>query len=376
MLAMTIATLALFSLPAFADSIKDDFGVSAAEVGLLTAVFAGVYAVVQVPAGVLGDVIGHNVALCSALVLLGVSLLASTQASSFPLLVGLRALSGLAAGVLLPVTSSLIRAAAPRHNTMAQAMLGAGWGLGYLLSVLVLPVLVSSWRQALVALAVTALIAALVAALFPSNRHPAAAEAFGNARAGLCSTGTWLLGGLMFGLTFANVGVGAWAIPYCTDDLGLSTHAAGLMTALIAVGVFPAAIAGAAVAQRWSVAAVTVSSAIGMAAAVTTLVLSPPLVLVGVAFLVLGWCAAFPFGVTLGLVGTLVGGPGGRAQGAIAGAVNGIAFLAGMISPLIVGLIYDGSDSFAVAFAPLVLGPVLALATALAISARLHGRPA
>ena len=111
-----------------------------------------------------------------------------------------------------------------------------------------------------------------------------------------------------------------------------------------------------------------------MAAGVMTLVLSPPLALVGVAFFVLGWCAAFPFGVTLGLIGTLVGGRGGRAQGAIAGAVNGIAFLAGMISPPL-WVIYDVSDSFPIAFAPLVLGPALALAIALAISARLHGRP-
>jgi predicted MFS family arabinose efflux permease len=376
MLAMTIATLALFSLPAFADSIKHDFGVSSAEVGLLTAVFAAVYALVQVPAGVFGDVVGHNVALSCALALLGASLLASTQASSFAILVGLRALTGLSAGVLLPVTSSLIRAAAPRHNTRAQAMLGAGWGLGYLLSLLVLPVLFSSWRQALVALTAVSVLAALVAALLPSNRHPAAAAAFADARAGLRSTGTWLLGGLMFGLTFANVGVGAWAIPFCTDDLGLSKQAAGLMTSLIAAGVFPAAIAGAAVAQRRSVTVVAVLSAFGMATAVVTLVFSPPLALVGVAFFVLGWCAAFPFGVTLGLIGTLVGGPGGRAQGALAGAVNGIAFLAGMVSPPIVGLIYDASGSFAVAFAPLVLGPVLALATALAISARLDGRPA
>ena len=138
---MTIATLALFSLPAFTDSIKDDFGVSSAEVGLLTGVFAAFYALVQVPAGVIGDVVGHNVALSCALVLLAASLLASTKASSFSLLVALRALTGLAAGVLLPVTSSLIRAAAPRHNTRAQAMFGAGWGLGYLLSLLVLPVL-------------------------------------------------------------------------------------------------------------------------------------------------------------------------------------------------------------------------------------------
>ena len=177
----------------------------------------------------------------------------------------------------------------------------------------------------------------------------------------------------MFGLTFANVGVGAWAISFCTDDLGLSTNGAALMTALIAAGVFPAAIAGAAVAQRRSVTLVTVSSALGMAAGVITLVLSPPLALVGVAFFVLGWCAAFPFGVTLGLIGTLVGGPGGRAQGAIAGAVNGIAFLAGMISPPIVGLILDASGSYPTAFAPLVLGPALALAIALAISARLYG---
>ena len=118
-------------------------------------------------------------------------------------------------------------------------MLGAGWGLGYLLSLLVLPVLFSSWQQALVALAAIAFFAALVAALLPRNRHPHAANAFADARAGLRSAGTWLLGGLMFGLTFANVGVGAWAISFCTDDLGLSTNEAALMTALIAAGVFP-----------------------------------------------------------------------------------------------------------------------------------------
>lgn len=373
---MIIATFALFALPAFADSISDEYGVSSAKVGLLTAVFAGMYAATQVPGGILGDVLGNKAVLGGALGVLGLSFLASTKVSSFELLLGLRAVSGLAAGMLLPVASSVIRAANPLRNTRAQAALGAGWGLGWLLSLLVLPILFSSWRQAFVVLGVAALATGLaVVVLLPGHPRLPARHALSDARAGLGSLGTWLLGAYLFGLAFANVGVGAWAIPFGTDELGLSTRGAGLLTALIAAGVFPAAVVGARVAHRWGVTVVTVSSAAAMAIAVVILATPVPLVLVGIAFFALGWSAAFPFGVVLGLVATVVRGPGSRAQGAIAGAVNGIGILAGMASPPIVGLIRDRSDSYAVGFIPLVFGPGLALVAAGAIAARIASGP-
>ena len=372
---MTIATLALFSLPAFTDSIKDDFGVSSAEVGLLTGVFAAFYALVQVPAGVIGDVVGHNVALSCALVLLAASLLASTQASSFALLVALRALTGLAAGVLLPVTSSLIRAAAPRHNTRAQAMLGAGWGLGYLLSLLVLPVLFSSWQQALVALAAIAVFAALVAALLPRNRHPHAANV--RRRAGrsaqrrhlaprrshvwahVCQRWCRCLGDLLLHRR-----------PGTVDEWGRTDDGADRRRR---VSCSDRRCRSCTAAKRHASDGVECPGDGSWSDHACALPAARP---GGRRLLRARVVRSVPVRSHAGThrdAGRRSRWSGPRSDSRSS---NGIAFLAGMISPPIVGLILDASGSYPIAFAPLVLGPALALAIALAISARLHGRPA
>lgn len=362
---LTFATISLFAVPSFAGPLAEDFDLSGLQVGLLTSAFAVAYAAVQVPSGVLGDAVGVNVALGAGLVVLGVSFVGSVLAPSFGALLPMRALSGIGAGMLLPLASSLVRAVAAGGGVRGQGVLGTGWGLGYVLSLLALPLVFGSWRDAFLGLGALALAGGIAGVVvLPRARRPSAAVAVAEARAGLAHRGTWLLGAYLFGVTFANVGVGAWALVYAEDELGLSGGSAGAFVSLIGWGLLPASIVGVLAAGRAGPRAVLLSSAVALGIAVLLAALPVPPALVGAGLLALGWFSAFPFGVVLGLVASVLTGPGAQAQGAVVGAVNGLAFLAGSVAPPLVGAILDGTSSFTAAFLPLLAGPALAFAAA------------
>ena len=368
--ALTLATVSLFALPAFADELADEMSLSSMEVGLLTSSLALFYVAVQVPAGVLGSVIGINRALALGLAVLGVGFAGSAVVGSFPALLVLRALTGLGAGMLLPLASALVAAVVKEGNARGQGILGSGWGLGYLFALLALPLVFDRWRPAFLTLGGLALAGAVYSLVrLPSARRFDAATALRETATGLATLAPWLLGTCLFGLTVANVGVGAWITVFVREEHGVAESGAAALVSLIGFGLLPASVAGALVARRIGARPVVVASCVWMVLAVV--LIAAPLGLPALAFglLLLGFCSGFPFGVILALGGATAPGEGKRSQGAVAGAINGIGFAAGVVTPPFVGFVRDES-SFQVAFAVLVVGPLLALVAALAVLRR------
>jgi MFS family permease len=364
--ALTVATVSLFALPAFADTLSVELALSSAEVGLLTSALALSYAGIQVPAGVLGGVIGINRAFALGLAIFAVGFAGSAMVDSFPALLVLRALTGLGAGMLLPLASALAAAVMDEGDARGQGVLGSGWGLGYVFALLALPLAFDDWRPAFLTLGALALAGAGYALVrLPPARRPDAATALREAVAGLATLAPWLLGACLFGLTVANVGVGAWITVFVQEEHGVGESGAAVLASLIGFGLLPASVAGALVARRIGPRPVVLASCIAMVLSVVLIAVPLGLPALAVGLVLLGFCSGFPFGVILALGGATARGEGRRAQGAMAGAINGIAFLAGVVTPPLVGFVRDES-SFAVAFAFLVVGPLLALAAALA----------
>ncbi len=367
--AFSLAESAILATGAYADAFESDFALTAGQVGLLASALGIPFALVQVPAGLLGDVWGLRRTFALSMALFGAGFLATAAGESFAMLLAGRALTGLGAGMVVPLASSLARIADPERNMRNQGIVGSGWGIGYVLGLLFVPLLFDEWVAAFAAFGLCALALAPVALALLPDAHADARSALADARSGLRSRRTWTLAAYLWGVGMACVGASSWAIPYLTGERGVGDTGALLMASLVGWGLLPAAIAGGTLARRLSAVTVTTISACGLAVSLVLLAIDAPLPAVAAALFGAGWFTGLPFGVVLGLIATVVEGGGGRAQGPVAGAINGFAFLGSVISPPLVGVVRDGPGSYGAGFAALLIGPAVALAA----SSRLRG---
>jgi MFS family permease len=373
---LLMATLALYALPAYASDLKSHFELTSTEVALLSSSFAFSYALVQIPGGLFGEAAGFKSAFAFSLGLVGVSFLASAFANSYGMLLVLRALCGIGAGMLFPIASSLARSAIPTENLRSQGVITSGWGIGYVFSLLALPLAFSSWRAGFVAVGVFSLgLAAYAAVGLPTPPRSGRATAFGEAKHGLAQRGTWLLGLCTFGLTLSNVGAGAWATSFVKDERGQGGATAALLPSLIGWGLVPATILGTLVARRIGEIALIRIASVVLTISIALIAIPAPLAVFGVGLWLLGLGTGLPMGVILALVAKAVFGPGGRAQATVVGAINATAFVGGVIAPAMVGLIRDETGRFALGFASLVLGPAVMLLAASQVAAVLRRGP-
>ena len=112
--ALNIVTLATFSaalsgraLDPVLPHVADDFGVTIAAAASFSAVFAFTFAVIQPLIGAAADLFGKTRLMIFCLVILGLSNLVGSLASSFPLLFASRILAGIGAGGVVPVALGL-----------------------------------------------------------------------------------------------------------------------------------------------------------------------------------------------------------------------------------------------------------------------------
>ena len=97
-------------------SIRSDFDVGVGAMTLLVSIYLVVVAVMQPVAGRLGDAFGSLRIMAAGLVLLIIASAASALAWTFPLLVGTRALQGLASALVMPTAIAFLRKRTPNER--------------------------------------------------------------------------------------------------------------------------------------------------------------------------------------------------------------------------------------------------------------------
>jgi sugar phosphate permease len=370
-----MATVALYALPAYATDIKHQLVLTAAEVGFLSSGFAITYALVQIPSGLFAGSVGLRIGFASSLVLIGVSFLVSCVVDSYGALLGLRALTGVGAGMLLPLASGLARAVSPNSNLRSQGLITSGWGLGYLVGLLALPLIFTSWRAAFVTVAATSLALGAYGLLRLDAPPPRGGQAtFGEALDGMRQIGTWLLGLCSFGLTVVNVGAGAWATSFVEDEKDVTGFLSSFIPSLIGWGLLPATILGALAARRYGELTVLRWSALGQILSVAIIASPGSVAKFAAGLFLLGFFTGFPTGVVLALVARVVIGPS-EAQATLVGAINMTAFFGATFAAAIVGVAKDATGHFEFGFATLLVGPATILAATTAIARLLDRRP-
>ncbi len=219
-------------------SMKEGLGLSEVQAGdLATGTMLG-YLVSSVLGGVLASRLGPRLVITVSLFLGAVSLFLTGLASSFPLALAARLLTGIASGgANVPVMGLVSSWFAARERGVATGIAVAGSSAGLLVTGLAVPAILagfgsSGWRASWFFLAAGALLAAVVCGLVlrnsPAARGRTSREAHSIGRV-LSSGRMWYLGAVYSLFGFSYIVYSTFFARYLTSEAGFSVRAAGAM---------------------------------------------------------------------------------------------------------------------------------------------------
>jgi len=288
---------------------SDRFGLGPAALGTFTVLQVGVYALMQVPTGMLVDRFGPRRVLVTAALLMGLGQVLFAFATSYPLGLVARAVLGVGDAMTFVSVLRLVAAHFPARRYAALTSITAALGaLGQLLSTVPLSLLLdgAGWTTTFaVAGAATALYAVVLALRVRDGEMPhgagteqAPAQALRTVlvqvRHAWSTPGTRLGFWLHFSTMFAPAMLGLlWGFPYLVRAQGMGEAAAGLVLGVLVLGAILGGPLVGALISRWPECRTP---------------------------LVVGYLVA-----ALGVWAVLLGWPGGRVPGAVL--VAGFALL-------------------------------------------------
>ncbi|WP_084429208.1 MFS transporter [Kibdelosporangium aridum] len=358
-------SLAVASLEA-----TERFGVGPAALGTFTVLQLLVYAVMQVPTGLLVDRFGPRKVLVTAALLMGTGQVLFAVATSYPLALVARAVLGSGDAMtfisLLRLTSAHFSA---RQYSLVVSFTAALGGLGNLAATVPLTLLLhdAGWTTTfLIAGLATAGYALVASRLKDTPDGPAPRGEVMNIRAVARNVrDTWRTPGtrLGFWVHFATMQLPAvlallWGFPYLVAAHGLSERAASsVLGVMVIVTITSGPLIGAVIGRRPELRMLLIAgylvAAVGLWA---VLLISPmPPVLLGFVFGVIA------LGLPLSAIGFSIArdyNPLTRV-GTASGVVNVGGFLAATLAALGIGLVLDITNSFT--YALLVSGALMAL---------------
>jgi len=224
------------------------FGLGPAALGTFTVLQIGVYALMQVPTGMLVDRYGPRRVLTVAAVLMGLGQLLFAFAVSYPLGLLARAVLGVGDAMTFVSVLRLVAAHFPARRYAALASLTAALGaVGNLVSTVPLSALLDNagWTATFaVAGAATVLYAVVLAfrvrdgaAVSEPAPTPSLRSVLGQVRHAWSTPGTRLGFWVHFSTMFAPAMLGLlWGFPYLVQAQGMSEPAAGLLLGILVVG--------------------------------------------------------------------------------------------------------------------------------------------
>lgn len=241
------------------------FGLGPAALGTFTVLQVGVYALMQVPTGLLVDRYGARRVLTVAALLMGLGQLLFAFATSYPLGLLARAVLGVGDAMTFVSVLRLVAAHFPARRYAALASVTAALGaLGNLISTLPLSVLLDSagWTTTFaVTGGATALYAVVLALRVRDHAPGVVAEArepetpravLGQVRRAWYTPGTRLGFWVHFSTMSAPAMLGLlWGFPYLVRAQGFSEAAAGSMLAILVFGAIGGGPAVGTVISRW-----------------------------------------------------------------------------------------------------------------------------
>jgi predicted MFS family arabinose efflux permease len=352
-------------------AISGDFGVSIGAAGLTVAFYSLAYALGQVFYGPLGDRVGKVQVIRVMLMIFAVASMLCAASPTFPALLGLRLLTGLAAAAVIPMSLAYLGDTIDAYASRQQAIgvflsaIVSGQVLGQAIGGILAGVF--SWRAIFVLVGALGLVLAAViwtyAAPPPRPRMTKGHSSF--LRIFVADRALFLV---VMGEAFLFLGTFPFAASSLVEEHGVSYPVVGLLSALFAVGsvatsrILPKVARNATDGQRVACGAVV------MAACFALLAMTPGVVLFGVAVLLFG--VGFTLAHSTLQARTTEVSPDTR--GTAVSLFAGLANVAGALGTLVAGALIDASG-FALTFAAATVWMlVLAVVAPFALRHRRH----
>jgi len=348
------------STAVIAEPLMAAFDTTGAQLGTLHAAFFYVYAVMQIPTGILVDRVGPRRTAAVGALVMNVGAIWFALAGSYAGALGARLLIGLGGSVIFV---SMLRFCAgwfraEEFATMSGICFAVG-GVGGILATtpFALAVDVAGWRETLVALGVVGLVASALTYAFvrdsperaglepirgvPEQARLTMEEVRTYTRRVLADRSTWVVSLLLFCTGGVNLTLfGLWGIPYVVQTYGTTVTVGSLVTLLGGLGAVLGPPAFGWLSDRidrrteFIIAGCLVFTlALGLIAVVG----APPLPVVGLIFFINGALLG-TFVLTYPMVKER---HPSRASGISTGSVNGASFLGAAILPTVMGRALD-----------------------------------
>jgi len=348
------------STAVLSERLTADFGITAAELGTLHASFFIIYALVQIPTGVLADRYGPRYVGSAGAFVLSLGAAGFVASSGYLAAFLSRGLIGLGSGV---VFVTILRFCAnwyrtDEFGTMTGLTAGIA-GLGAILATTPLAVAIEQvgWRPTVLSLSLTGFVAGGLVFLL-ARKSPTSAgldpienvpdqpsvtfrETGGYLRRLLTDVDQWLLSAIFFASngTVLTV-IGLWGVPYLVAVYGLSVTTASYYTLLGSVGILLGGPTVGWVSDRMGRRLLPMIT--GLTLFVLALVLvpalgKPPLFAIAAAYFVIGFSIGF---IMLSLSIVKEKYPPG-ASGVATATVNGAGFFGATVLPTVMGIVLD-----------------------------------
>ncbi|QFU81212.1 MFS transporter [Natronorubrum aibiense] len=337
-----------------------DFGTTASQLGTLHASFFLIYAVIQIPTGVLADRVGPRYVGSIGGVVLSLGAIGFALSESYLAAFAARALIGLGSGVIFV---SILRFCANWYRADEFATMtgltGSIAGLGAILATTPLAVTVDriGWRPTILGLGLVG-IGAAASVFVLARQSPAAAglepiagvpeqpavtlaELGGHLRSLARDVDQWLLSAVFFAGNGAMLTlVGLWGVPYIVVVYDFDVTTASYFTLLASIGVLVGPMTIGWLSDRLERRLLPMTAGIGLfAVALGTIPVfgRPPVAVVAVAYLACG----FLFGAAMLSLSVVKERYPAGASGVATATVNTAGFVGGTILPTVMGMALD-----------------------------------
>lgn len=225
--------------------LEKEFGLSGTQLGLMNSVFYFSYALLQVPAGILGDKIGKKKVLIPGFLLFGAFTAVTGWAKSWSTLLFARVVTGAGEGTYYGPQYGLSSEQIPKkYRSLGSAIINSGMAFGIALGLMASSWLVYdqgySWRTPFFAMSIPTLLTGLAIWLFVKEKKRQPVEAGGVAKpkskfTDLFKNRNLLLVYLMvFCSLFGFFVILTWLPYYLQSERGIAGSETGFITSMVA----------------------------------------------------------------------------------------------------------------------------------------------
>jgi MFS transporter, FHS family, glucose/mannose:H+ symporter len=327
-------------IPSLFRSVKADFDLTDASVGLFYLVNAIFYAIGSFGGGLVTERIGRRPVLSTAAVVLGLGLAIEAAAPTWTVFVIAGIPAGLGAGVVDGGMNGLILDLFHRRPGGALNLLHLGFSVGAATAPIVIGQLVGAgadWRAIILATAASAVVIGILLGLhhMPTGRHDRTAAPNGTRPFARVSVLPLVALALAIGFYVSSeIGVSSWLVRFLDSASNdIATAALGLFWGGLAVSRLLAA----RIADRFPPVAFAGTCALAAGAALVGAIAVPSLP-ASIALFVL---SGFFFGPVYPMIMAIAGGLYPNRIAAVTGTLAGSAVVGGIIYPPLMGLISD-----------------------------------